>query len=157
MCVKVIPILKKKRTNQSTSVIRVGMSDSFMHGYYISVYKLQDELYLYRWRRGGETGKKQLGFGFHPSVCCLCICIKYVYLYQLHQCVFPPVVILPEVWKSSPHFHVCISIYPLFHHTGVSVTLCVSIFVLFLYFSSSVFNLNSIGLAVCLLQEPAQA
>lgn len=57
MCVKVIPTLKKKRTNQSTSVIKVGPSDSFMHGYYISVYKLQDEMYLYRWRRGGETGK----------------------------------------------------------------------------------------------------
>lgn len=82
MCVKVIPILKKKRTNQSTSVIRVGMSDSFMHGYYISVYKLQDELYLYRWRRGGETGKNNWVFGFFFSsvsfMCCLCICIKNV-------------------------------------------------------------------------------
>lgn len=60
MCVKVFPTLKK-RTNQSTSVIKVGLSDSFMHGYYISVYKAQDEMYLYRWRRGGETGKLQLG------------------------------------------------------------------------------------------------
>lgn len=63
MCVKVIPILKK-RTNQSTSVIRGGMSNSFMHGYYVSLYKLQVELYVYRWRRGGETGKKQNITGF---------------------------------------------------------------------------------------------
>lgn len=63
MCVKVIPTLKKKRTNQSTSVIKVGPSDSFMHGYYISVYKLQDEMYLYRWRRGRNRENKQLGFG----------------------------------------------------------------------------------------------
>lgn len=107
MCVKVIPILKKKKENQpSTSVIRVGMSDSFMHGYYISVYKLQDEVYLYRWRRGGETGKKQLGFGFQVHSFFSVFHVLFVYLYKMcvfvcvsasSLCVFPPVVTLPFV------------------------------------------------------------
>lgn len=37
---------------------------------YISVYKLQEEAYLYRWRRGRETGEKLLGVSslVHPHV-----------------------------------------------------------------------------------------
>lgn len=94
-----------------------------MHGYYISVNKLQDELYLYRWRRGGETRKKQLGFGFQVKftffltlsfMCCLYICIKYVYLYvyQLHYCVLPP--LLHSFVKKTVSTFPCLYLYVLF-------------------------------------------
>lgn len=116
---------------------------------------------------GGGEGEKQgqnnwvlvsipLIFTLFLALCfhVLCICIKYVYLYmyQLHHCVFPPVVTLCV--EAVVH---TVRLYPLFHHTGASVTWCVSFLVLFLYFSSSVFNVDSIGLGVCLLQEPAEA
>lgn len=132
-----------------------------MHGYYISVYKLQDELYLYRWRRGGETGRNNWVLVSKESLHSFLLCVFFVLFVDLYKmCVFIRVsassVCLPSCWNPSlcveiVSFHVFICIYPLFHHTGVSVTLCVSFFVLFLYFSSSVFNLSSIGLGVCLL------
>lgn len=78
-------------------------------------------------------------------MCCLCICIKMCVL----VCVSASSVCLSSCCNPFPlcgnSLHVvCICIYPSSHHTGVSVTLCVSFFV---FFSSCIqthlfFNLN---------------
>lgn len=80
----VFPTLKKKEPTKAPLSLRLGWTLLFMHEYYINIYKLQDEIYLYRWRRGGETKGRgtPLGFGFiiiqpinilFTSMCLLCL------------------------------------------------------------------------------------
>lgn len=87
LCVKVIPTLKKEKKKKERQVIenqpkhlchyRLGPAILLCMENYISVYKLQEETYLYRWRRGGETGAKLLGvsrfiFMSSENRCLLC-------------------------------------------------------------------------------------
>lgn len=147
MCVKVIPTLKKekkKRTNQSTPVIEVGTSDSLMHGYYISVNKLQDEMYLYRWRRGREMGRGGYNWdlvhhSLHSFLTPCLSCALCVFVYKTRQDASASSVChsvcSPSLLEWYPR---CLYLYlPWFHLIGrecdmVCELLCVPSFVFYL-------------------------
>lgn len=81
---------------------------------YISVYKLQEETYLYRCGRGGETGAKLLGvsvrFIFTSSED-RCLYVPFVSLYK--QCVLVRVLASPVCLSSCCNPSLCVGSPPL--------------------------------------------
>lgn len=170
-----IPTLKKEKRKKEKVIenqpkhlchYRLGPAIPLCMENYLSVYKLQEETYLYRWRRGGETRAKLLGvsrliFTSSENV----FYVPFVSLYK--QCVFVRVLASPVclsfccnpslcVRSPPPTLSICVSVCTpstsAFHFVSVTESLSICC----LHFCSSVSYLDLPHVCL-LLPEPGEA
>lgn len=121
LCVQVIPTLKKMKErkvidNQPKHLChyRLGPAILLCMKNYISVYKLQEETYLYRWRRGRNGSKTTGCFQSGSSSRPLKIDVFYVPFVSLYkQCVFVRVLASPVCLSSYCNPSLCVGFTPL--------------------------------------------